>query len=63
MADRRSKPRDLHVERAARIFNVPYDQVTEKQRKYAKTVAYVHNYSVSQQLAQHLEKMKQEAMP
>lgn len=37
--------RDLHREKAAEIFGVPSEKVTQKQRKYAKLVNYTLAYS------------------
>ena len=39
--------KDLHKLRAARMFKVPYDQVTETQRRYAKLTAYFEAYEPS----------------
>lgn len=46
--------RDLHKEKAAEIFGVPYEQVTDAQRKYAKMVNYVGNYSTPGQVPKSL---------
>ncbi|BCG50027.1 hypothetical protein [Ralstonia phage RP13] len=36
---------DIHKNKASEIFNVPVDQVTDAQRKYAKTINYVELYT------------------
>ncbi len=36
---------DPHKLKAAELFEVPYDNVTDEQRKYAKIAHYVEMYS------------------
>lgn len=56
---------DLHKQRAAEIFSVPYEQVTDAQRKYAKTVNYVGAYTtpmtIGTYLLRRLQAMKENA--
>lgn len=40
------QPKDLHRENAAEIFGVPYEEVTDAQRRYAKVVNYAQHYSM-----------------
>lgn len=35
---------DIHKQTAAKLFEVPYEAVTDEQRKFAKTVNYVDFY-------------------
>lgn len=57
---------DLYKQRASEIFGVPYDQVTDAQRKYAKAVCYVKAYStdmsVSILVLDQLRQMKNDAL-
>lgn len=56
---------DQHKVTATEIFGVPYDQVTDAQRKYAKTVNFVRMYStpmtVNTDLLRRLRAMKENA--
>lgn len=52
---------DYHKLKAAEIFGVPYDQVTDKQRKYAKTVSYLLTYGTIEPLASTLKRMREKA--
>lgn len=36
---------DAHRAKAAELFGIPESEVTAEQRRYAKTVNYVHMYS------------------
>lgn len=38
--------RDTHRDRAAKMFGVPVEQVTEEQRKAAKTRYFAQNYGI-----------------
>lgn len=38
------KPKDLHREKAAEIFNVKVEDVTEAQRRFAKTLNFALHY-------------------
>lgn len=35
---------DLHKLKASAIFNVSYEEVTNEQRQYAKTISFFNNY-------------------
>ena len=39
--------RDLHRERASKIFNIPEEEVTESMRMYAKKLYYLEVYGGS----------------
>lgn len=36
---------DLHKETAALLFDIPVEEVTQEQRKYAKNLLYIYTYS------------------
>jgi DNA polymerase-1 len=45
--------RDIHKRRAAKIFDIPYDEVTDEQRRIAKAIGFgvlygMSNYRMSQ---------------
>lgn len=54
---------DLHRAKAAEIFGVPEEAVTDAQRKYAKMVNYVGNYSNPDTIGEVMNRMKKEAQP
>ena len=49
-ADGTLEPQDIYKAEAVRLFNVPYNEVTDKQREYAKQSMYHLIYSAPSHL-------------